>query len=400
MSENSAGFVVVLDSRAGIKRVLTNDLLPENQLVTGTPFRELPDSSSREKADLFLECVAERGAALLWEMHLQLSGRIEPVLFSGVRKADEMGVVCSTSARAVFDLYETLVKSGDQKAEDTAAFLKEHVLAPKLSEGTRESLLDEISRLNNELVNAQRETAKKNRLLETLNTQKNVLLGMAAHDLRNPLGVIRNFADFLLEEHSGFLDETCDSILNLVRDTSQNLLNMVEDLLDVSVIESGKLRLRTVATDLVQLVNQSVGLHRHMAESKDIKVDFQTKGEVPLVSADRSKISQVADNLISNAVKYSEPGSLVRVELEKRDGNVALSVTDRGQGIKKTELDSLFRPFAKVSSRPTGNESSTGLGLAIVKRIVEAHGGEIRVESRPGEGSRFEVMLPERPGGS
>jgi signal transduction histidine kinase len=394
MPEKVEGFAAVLDREGKVGRILLDSPVFLAALREGAHLRELVDPSSAEKAELFLECIADRGSALLWEMHVFRAGRIEPVLFCGAAGEDEIMVACATSAAGFLDMYEHFLSEKSEHTRPAAEFLKREVLSSNLSGAAGETLYDEITRLNNELVNAQREMAKKNSELETLNTQKNILLGMAAHDMRNPLGAIRNFADFLLDDHGKAIDSTCEEILNIVRDTSNSMLNMVEDLLDVSVLESGKLKLRPSPVDLVQLVGRRVKLHSHPAESKKIQVEFTVEGEIPLIMADGPKLSQVADNLVSNAVKYSLPGTTVRVKLVRNNGDVSLYVRDQGQGIREDELHRLFKPFAKISSKPTGNETSTGLGLAIVSRIVEAHGGEIRVESELGKGSLFEVHLP------
>jgi signal transduction histidine kinase len=351
---------------------------------------------SREKARRFISSMVESGEAMLWEMHADLPGGGEPALLSGVVHGDNLLLACTAERSGVVDLCVELSALADDEALRLADFLRESVVKPQLLAAGHESLFDEITRLNNDLINAHREMAKKNRELEILNTQKNVLLGMAAHDLRNPLGVIRNFAEFLLDQHTGEFDDMCQEIVSIVRDTSQSMLHMVDDLLDVSFIESGKMRLRLAPTDCVGLVSQSVQLHRHVAETKGIQLEFRTKGEIPLIMLDRSKITQVADNLISNAVKYSGSGTRVLVEVIRRGEVLMLAVQDQGQGVRKDEIDLLFKPFAKISARPTGSESSTGLGLAIVKRIVEAHGGEISVESEHGKGSRFSAALPLR----
>jgi signal transduction histidine kinase len=394
MQDHGAGFAAVLDHQGRVRSVLFNDLVPQSDFMAGAHFADLLAPSSREKAERFLESMTQGGEALMWEMHGDLFGTPVPAVFSGMAREDCLLVACSTSAACLLDICQGLDADGREQAEELSGMLRERVVKPQLSAMGHESLFDEISRLNNDLINAHREMAKKNRELELLNTQKNVLLGMAAHDLRNPLGVMRNFASFLLDEHTDEFDEMCEEIITIVRDTSQHMLLMVEDLLDVSVIESGKLRLRFAPTDMVQLAHHSVHVHQHLAESKDIKIVFLTHGEIPLVLLDRSKISQVVDNLLSNAIKYSEPGSLIRVELERGNDNLILAVQDQGLGIREEEMKLLFKPFAKISARPTGSESSTGLGLAIVKRILEAHGGHIRVQSEHGKGSRFEAFLP------
>lgn len=259
-----------------------------------------------------------------------------------------------------------------------------------------EPLFEEFTRLNNELADAQRELAKKNAALAALNEQKNRLLGMAAHDLRNPLGVIMSYAKFLNHMAGAKLDEKELQFVAQIEKSSQFMLRLLEDLLDVSQIESGQLNLALAPTDLVALVKGNVELNRVLAGAKDISIELEVPAALPPVDMDATKIEQVLNNLISNAVKYSHAGTTVRVSLESGAEEVRVSVRDQGQGIPAAELDKLFQAFSKTSVRSTAGEKSTGLGLAITRKIVEGHGGRIGVASRVGEGSTFSFALPVR----
>ena len=176
-----------------------------------------------------------------------------------------------------------------------------------------EPLFEEFTRLNNELADAQRELAKKNAALAALNEQKNRLLGMAAHDLRNPLGVIMSYAKFLNHMAGAKLDEKERQFVAQIEKSSQFMLRLLEDLLDVSQIESGKLNLVLAPTDFAALVRNNVELNRVLAGAKDIAIALEVPDELPPVDMDATKIEQVLNNLISNAVKYSHSGTTVRV---------------------------------------------------------------------------------------
>ena len=169
---------------------------------------------------------------------------------------------------------------------------------------------------------------------------------------------------------------------------------MGNDLLDVAKIESGKLDLHPVSTDIADLVQDNVHLNRVLASNKDIEIQTAIDGPPPTMQLDPDKIEQVLNNLISNAIKYSHPNSTITVQLTREDAHALLSVRDEGQGIPAEDIDKLFQPFQRTSVQSTAGEKSTGLGLVIVKRIVEGHGGTIWVESAVGEGSTFFVSLP------
>lgn len=256
---------------------------------------------------------------------------------------------------------------------------------------------DELSQLNNELANAYRDLAKKSAELSRLNDEKNRFLGMAAHDLRNPLDVILTYSELLLDEAAPRLDRDQVAFIGTIRSSSELMLHIIEDLLDLAKIESGKLELDLARVDLARLAEHNVIMSRVLAAKKGTGIELRIDGGPFPMLIDPPKIEQVLNNLIGNAVKFSPPGSTVEVRLTRGDGRVVIAVADQGPGVPPDELDRLFRPFERTRVRSTAGEKSTGLGLAIVKRIVEGHHGEIRVESGPGgKGSAFVVTLPER----
>lgn len=264
-----------------------------------------------------------------------------------------------------------------------------------MAAGERDSFFfDDLSQLNNELATAQRELAKSNNELTRLNDQKNQFLGMAAHDLRNPLDVILNYSEFLLEDAAPALRAEQVKFIETIRSSSEFMLRLVENLLDIAKIESGKLELDLERIDLAILAERNVALNQVLASRKDIEVRFHGPGEPLEMVADPVKLEQVLNNLIGNAVKFSPSGNAVDVHVTVGADAVTLSVEDRGPGVPADELDKLFRPFERTRVRSTAGEKGTGLGLAIVKRIVEGHRGSIRVESEAGRGSTFHVTLP------
>ncbi len=231
--------------------------------------------------------------------------------------------------------------------------------------------------------------------LRALNDLKNKFLGMAAHDLRNPCGVIQALSSFLLNDE--ILDDRAKrEFAQSIHRTSGDMLRLLNDLLDVSVIESGKLTLRLVPADLTTLVTQRVQLMSVIAEAKRIALRLALQ-PVPTALIDPDRMAQVIDNFLSNAIKFSEPGTVVTVATLARDGRPMVAITDQGPGIKPSERDRLFEAFQRLSAMPTAGEKSTGLGLTIVKKIVDAHHGQIQLASEVGQGSTFTVILPAAP---
>lgn len=230
-----------------------------------------------------------------------------------------------------------------------------------------------------------------------LNNLKDQMIGMAAHDLRNPLGVIMNFSEFILDEQKELNNMTDQhkQFLTEIHKSSNLMLNIVNDLLDLTKIESGKITLDLQEYDLLAEVSRVVQLNQILARKKQIDLTFH-HNDVPVSKkADIHKLEQVLNNLITNAIKFSESNTSVSVNIQrKKEGPIVLSVADQGQGIPGDELEDLFKPFTKTSVKATAGEQSTGLGLAITRRIVEAHQWEIDVESTVGEGTVFSIRFP------
>jgi len=254
----------------------------------------------------------------------------------------------------------------------------------------------ELEQVNRELVMTQRELEQKNVELAHLNEQKNYFLGMAAHDLRNPMGAIFNTSELLIEEDLGPLNDEQKDMIGAIKNASEFMLNLVNDFLDIAHIESGKLTLKKENVDIFSLLKKNVQFNHNFSVKKQIALDFQYTDieSIPMISLDSSKIQQVMNNLISNAIKYTHSGGAVQVILEKKDDHIHIAVRDNGQGIPENELQNLFAPFQRTSVESTAGEKSTGLGLAIAKKIVNAHNGEIWVKSQIGKGTTFHMSLP------
>jgi signal transduction histidine kinase len=243
---------------------------------------------------------------------------------------------------------------------------------------------------------SQQRLLESNTALVALNQQLNEFVGMAAHDLRNPLGVVLGFAKFLLSDRQ-VPEEQKRKFLGTIQSSTEFMLRLVNDLLDISHIESGKLTLRPKLCDLGTVVEANVALNRIIASQKDIQVVVSIDPLTPQVWIDAHQVEQVLNNLLTNAIKYSYPNTTIEVKLFREGDEVILAVRDHGQGIPVSELNKLFTPFGVTSVKATKGEKSTGLGLLIAKKVVEAHRGRIWVESQPIEGSTFSIALPIEP---
>lgn len=256
-----------------------------------------------------------------------------------------------------------------------------------------DEILEELTRVNNDLVDAHRELERSTAQLARANERMNELLGMTAHDLRGPIGTIGSFAETLRHRASDRLDPTEQLVLERISHSSKRMLNLVEDLLSLSAADHGGLVLDRQPCDFVNLVRTSVELAQVVADGKGITIAADLPDHPVQILADEDKLEQVLSNLLSNATKYSPREAIVEVDVSV-DDDVVLRVADHGVGIPEDELEGIFTPFNKTSSKPTAGESSTGLGLAIVERIVHAHGGRIDVTSKVDVGTTVTVKLP------
>jgi len=255
-----------------------------------------------------------------------------------------------------------------------------------------EDVLNELSQVNNQLANVQRELSKKNVELNKLNQLKNHFLGMAAHDLRNPLGHIYNYAE-LVENDSDNLTDMQLQFIGVIKSQSLFMLNLVEELLDVSSIESGEVVLDLQGVNIVEFIRTNIHMNKHLANKKSIKINFNPSGREIFIKIDQKKIDQVLNNLLTNAIKYSEQNTEINVEVKDIDSLVQICIRDQGLGIPDDEINNIFKPFNTTSNVSTGGEQSTGLGLFISKRIIESHKGKIWVKSEVGKGSEFYFTL-------
>ncbi len=383
------GIAMLCDEEGVVVTVLRDALDLGEALTPGVLFTRLVDRASLSKALSFLVTLKAQGAAFNWELNLPRDGQMVTLHFAGGRSDDGLLlIVGAANGRNAAALFEDMMRMSNEHVNLLREALKDRTRAEHDAE-----LYNEISRLNNDLVATQRELAKRNAELERLNEEKNRFLGMAAHDLRNPLHLILGHAEFLLDESLMARGLDTRQFLEVIRTSSLFMSNLIDDLLDVAKIESGELSLDLAPVDLEDVVRRNVALNQTLAVGKQTEILLRC-APLPAVVVDAGKMDQVLNNLISNAVKFSPPGSRVEVDLRSEGDRFTISVRDQGPGISEEDQAKLFRPFQRTRARGTAGEKSTGLGLVIVKRIVEGHGGSIWLESCLGEGTTFYVSVP------
>lgn len=251
-----------------------------------------------------------------------------------------------------------------------------------------------IQQTNKELERTTKALSRTNKELRKANEIKSDLLGLAAHDLKNPLQAIIVHTEVLkmkLSHDDGSLVK-----LKRISRSSENMVNLINEILKTATIDNGKLQLNIVPVDLKELAERVAVFNRQMAERKEQEIHFYSSGKC-VVQGDYRLLNEIMDNLVSNAVKYSPLDSSIKVWVEGVEGDenvVFFRVRDDGPGFTPGDMKKIFSRFQRLSARPTGGESSTGLGLSIVKDLVRLHGGEIHIENKPEKGCLITVELP------
>lgn len=229
---------------------------------------------------------------------------------------------------------------------------------------------------------------------ENSNRTKSEFLATMSHELRTPLNSIIGFSEVLSEGYFGQINDKQAKYLKNICNSGKHLLHIINNILDISKVESGKMQLYKEKIYVRDIVDEMISAMQHLAASKEIVLKLQADSQFGTVQADKAKLRQILYNLIGNAIKFTETGGYVTIGTKEDDKMVYISITDTGIGIPSKDLIKLFKPFTQLDSSCARQYEGTGLGLALAKELAELHGGNIYVESEPGKGSIFTLELP------
>ncbi|MCU0391635.1 MAG: ATP-binding protein [Thermoflexibacter sp.] len=251
----------------------------------------------------------------------------------------------------------------------------------------------QIETQNTQLVAQKEEIERKNTRLEDLDREKNSLMNIVAHDLKAPLNKIAGAAQLL--PNLGDLNEEQDEFVQMIRKVAFEGKKFIEDLLDINAIEQQKPEaINWEKLDLETFLTPVVSSYKQQAENKHIQLHFDHQLNTKIIDADRSYLTRILDNLVSNAIKFSPKDKNIYITAIENSHIVSISIKDEGPGISPEDQKKMFKKFQKLSARPTAGESSTGLGLSIIKTLVERMEGQIKVNSEVGKGTEFVIELP------
>jgi signal transduction histidine kinase len=223
---------------------------------------------------------------------------------------------------------------------------------------------------------------------------KTEFVALVSHELRTPLTSIKGYTDLILDGDAGEVGEEAREYLEVVQSNADRLVALVNDLLDLSRLESGRVQLKIEDVDLGDVVDVAIRTLREMIAAKDQTLAVDVDPALPPVRADRDKTIQIVTNYLSNAYKYTPAGGRLRIEVARAETHARVSVSDNGYGISAEAQQRLFTRFYRVDNSDTREIGGTGLGLSIVKAFVELQGGEVGVESEAGKGSTFSFTVP------
>ncbi|MFN9209860.1 MAG: ATP-binding protein [Betaproteobacteria bacterium] len=240
----------------------------------------------------------------------------------------------------------------------------------------------------------ERKVAEKTAEIETANRHKSEFLANVSHELRTPLNAILGFSEALDERLFGELNARQAQYVRDIHDSGRHLLALINDLLDLSKVEAGRLDLEPAPVDVPALVEGAMQMVAARASAAGVRLTVDIEPDVGVWRGDARRLHQILLNLLSNAVKFTPAGGDVRVRAAHAAGGLAIAVADTGVGIAPEQMQRLFAPFAQARSRGLRGEEGTGLGLALSRRLAELHGGRLQVDSAPGRGSTLTLWLP------
>lgn len=227
--------------------------------------------------------------------------------------------------------------------------------------------------------------------LQRLNQEKGEFLGIASHDLKNPLTAILMHAETLAQDQS--LNPATRESAQVIRQSGQRMTEIIHNLLEIHRLEDGRLELRQDLCDLQDLLSESIGQHLTQARRKNITLQQRFSPELCLVESDWQLLLQILDNLLSNAIKYAPPGSEVEIGMQAEGAQVKCWIADQGPGFTAADQQQMYQKFARLSARPTAGEHSTGLGLSIVRRLCDLLQIQLSCTTAPAKGSCFMLSL-------
>ncbi len=252
-----------------------------------------------------------------------------------------------------------------------------------------------FARINTQLeIQMQQKTIlEQNAALSKLNQEKDILMQITAHDLRNPISGIAGLLDFMLDNYGKISLEDIKEIIDTAKFGLNSAMNIIGDLLDIYAIENNKLSIHKEVFELNSIIKKIVLQHKAKASGRNIKLISELEDAYLYLDSDKSKTSRIIENLLSNSIKYTRDSSNITIKTFADDNKVYFQILDSGPGFSEEDFENMFNKYSTLSARPSSKDTSIGLGLYIVKTLVEAMEGSINIRNNPNGGAIFELIL-------
>ncbi len=393
MNDSQARGLALVCGNDGVLRYWLRDDFSLGERASDTPaFIRLLDESSHAKGLEFLARLEEGATLVNWELCFLIAGEPHALNVAGYRHDLEALIVAAASASALRALCRELAVGRPEYSTQCLEVLAQFDQAS--SSPYDADIYEDFMRMYNDFARLQRESASQSAKLQRLDAEKDRLLDMAAHDLRNPLHIITLLASGLARQCAEKLTPEELALLDKIVQTARNMGRLLNNLLEVSRATPQPSRLQLQPADLAELIQERVDSIAPLAGAKNIQIDFHHSLESATACCDLVRVQQVMDNLLGNALKFSPRDSRVEVVLTATEAGLLVKVCDQGPGIAEDELEQVFQPFTRGSTQPTGGEASSGLGLAICRGIIQAHKGRIWAEKGETGGAAIQFLLP------
>ncbi len=289
------------------------------------------------------------------------------------------------------------VRINIEEIERERARSDKKIIEVEQSEAATLSILEDMYEVHEQLKKTQKKIKQQNVKLKKLDQIKSNFLNVTSHELRTPMSAIKGYIQMMMEQTLGNISEEQRNALNIVLRNIDRLDHLIQDILDISRLESGTLKLVPEKTNVKTMVEETVETMQSSADLKHITINAELEDKIPEITVDKERIQQVIINIISNAIKFSSDGSIIDVRSKEDKDFVLVEIQDFGRGIPKDKQKKIFETFFQVDSGMDRKFGGAGLGLAISRGIILAHGGEIWVESIVGKGSTFYFAMPIKP---
>lgn len=322
------------------------------------------------------------------KMLARWNGMMEHAL-PGEGRSYENRVVCADGREKIVNLRPVKLENGEilVSAEDVTERKR-----------VEEELAKYRGHLEDLVLKRTLELEKALELAESADHLKSAFLATMSHELRTPLNSIIGFTGLLVQGLAGPLNDEQKKQLHMVQNSSRHLLELINDVLDISKIEAGQLNIASEPFDIDESIRRVIGIVSPLAERKDLALYLKPSSKLGTITGDKRRVEQVIINLLNNSIKFTENG-YVEVSCRLEDSEVHISVEDTGIGIAPEDLEKIFRPFQQVDTGLSRKHEGTGLGLSITKKLVDMMGGRITVQSTVGKGSTFSIVIPGPKGG-